>query len=410
MNENKRRLAAVMFTDIVGYSKLMNSDESKAMKLLNEHDKISEKCILKFNGRLIKKIGDANFVEFSSSLNAVKCSIYFQEILKERNKDLDLTDKIEMRIGIHVGDIIEKDDDIFGDGVNIASRIVSIAKSGEICISKEANASIQGQKHIRSASIGPHNLKNIVESWDVFRVFINDEEYSTWAEENYTKQKSFKQKASKLKKYLYFFIFILLLIVNIPLIGNAYSEYHKKKSIIQFSNQLELILSSTRLLNSLMYIKTNKKSIYLSIRQDFLFPIGRGNELKMEYDLDSNRVVRKDITNALTPIIEMINKFDGNIEIIANSDSDPMPRKWQKRYKTNAHLSGARSASVFQYFIDNGLDIQNIRIKNLLWGPHKPYEYIDSKKLLTREKILNSNSTKEKKTMNRRVDIHFYYN
>ena len=204
MSDTKRRLAAVMFTDIVGYSRLMNSDESKAMKLLDEHDKIAENCFKDYNGRLIKKIGDADFVEFSSALDAVKCAIKIQETLGQRNSSCENSfDEIHVRIGIHVGDIIEKGDDIFGDGVNIASRIVSVADGGEICISKEANASIQGQKEILSASIGSHNLKNIVESWDLYRIFVDKDDYSSWAEDNYSKQVSLREQASALKRYLY---------------------------------------------------------------------------------------------------------------------------------------------------------------------------------------------------------------
>jgi adenylate cyclase len=133
MPKTKRRLAAVMFTDIVDYSKLMNADESKAMELLNQHDKIAEDCFSDYNGKLIKKIGDADFIEFSSALDAVKCAINLQDRFKKRNQTTEnIFDEINIRIGIHVGDIIEKEDDIFGDGVNIASRIVSIANGGNL--------------------------------------------------------------------------------------------------------------------------------------------------------------------------------------------------------------------------------------------------------------------------------------
>ena len=221
----ERKLTAIMFTDIVGYSRLMNSDESKAMKLLDEHDKIAENCFKDYNGRLIKKIGDADFVEFSSALDAVNCAINLQDVLRQRNFSCENTfDEIHVRIGIHVGDIIEKGDDIFGDGVNIASRIVSVADGGEICISKEANASIQGQKEIISASIGSHNLKNIVESWDLYRIFVDKDDYTSWAEDNYSKQVSLKEKASALKRYIYAFIVLFVLTLNIPIIRYSYME------------------------------------------------------------------------------------------------------------------------------------------------------------------------------------------
>ena len=91
-----RRLAAIMFTDIVDYSRLMNQDETRAMKLLENYGSIGEQCFNKYNGRLIKKIGDADFVEFPSALDAVKCAIQLQKILKERNASL--TNKFDIRL------------------------------------------------------------------------------------------------------------------------------------------------------------------------------------------------------------------------------------------------------------------------------------------------------------------------
>ena len=409
MSDTKRRLAAVMFTDIVGYSRLMNSDESKAMKLLDEHDKIAEDCFKDYNGRLIKKIGDADFVEFSSALDAVKCAIKIQETLGQRNSSCENSfDEIHVRIGIHVGDIIEKGDDIFGDGVNIASRIVSVADGGEICISKEANASIQGQKEILSASIGSHNLKNIVESWDLYRIFVDKDDYSSWAEDNYSKQVSLREQASALKRYLYAFIILFVLIINIPIVRYSYSEWSNKSSIKELSQDLELILSSNRMLGELIFLKTKEKDIYLSISQDFLFPAGK-SILRTEYDKDSTEIVKKEINNALIPIIELMNKFDGNIEISSNSDSDQPPKQWRKRIPSNAHLSGARSASMLKYFIKSGLKVNDIKVKNLLWGSYKPYQYIDSETIPSEQEILDANSDYKKKAMNRRVDIHFYY-
>ena len=410
MRNTKRRLAAVMFTDIVGYSKLMNSDESKAMILLHEHDKIAEECFKHYNGRLIKKIGDADFVEFSSALNAVNCAIKFQKVLRERNSSCENTfDEIHVRIGIHVGDIIEKGNDIFGDGVNIASRIVSVADSGEICISKEANASIQGQKEIISASIGSHNLKNIIDSWDLYRVFVDKDDYTFWAEDNYSKQVFLREKATKLRRYIYGFIVLFLITVNIPIVRYSYFEWSNKSSIKQLSQDLELILSSNRMLGELMFLKIKEKNIYLSVSQDFLFYSGQST-LKMDYDKDSTKIVKEEINNALIPIIELMNKFDGNIEISSNSDNHQPPKQWRKRIPSNAHLSGARSASMLKYFIKNGLKVNEIKVKNLLWGSYKPYKFIDSDTFPTQQEVKDANSDSAQKKLNRRIDIHFYYN
>ena len=165
------------------------------------------------------------------------------------------------------------------------------------------------------------------------------------------------------------------------------------------------------MLDSLMFIKTGEKDIYISISQDFLFPPGR-TYLKTELNDDSMSVVKKDIRNALIPIIEMLNKFDGYIEIASSNDSDPLPKILSKRWKqtpSNEHISGARSASVFRYFMNNGLKISRVKLKNLLWGSYKPYKYINSKTIPSWEEILSANSTGEEKKMNRRFDVHFFY-
>ena len=413
MSDSKRKLAAIMFTDIVGYSKLMNEDESRAMQLLENYDNIGKKCFSALNGRLIKKIGDADFVEFPSALDAVNCAINLQKKLKKHNlSQRNSFDKIHIRIGIHVGDIIEKGDDIFGDGVNIASRIVSVANKGEIYISKEANASIQGQKNIISASIGSHSLKNIVEKWDLYKVFPDEEDYKSWAEVNYNKQIMFKEKAYQFKRYLYILLFFVILGINIPIIRYNYLEWKKKDSIKHFNDELHTILSSARLLDSLIFLKKYEKDIFLSIKQDFLFLPGR-TLLKTELNKDSMEVVKNEIKNVVIPVIEMMNKFDGYIEIASANDSDPLPKKWKsgkwKAIPSNEHISGARSASVFKYFIQNGLEINKIKLKNLLWGSYKPYSYINSDTIPTWDKILEANSSLYDKTMNRRFDIHFFY-
>ena len=170
-------------------------------------------------------------------------------------------------------------------------------------------------------------------------------------------------------------------------------------------------MSSARLLDSLIFLKKYDKDIFLSIKQDFLFLAGR-TLLKTELNKDSVKVVRNEIKNVVIPIIEMMNKFDGYIEIASANDSDPLPKKWAlgkwKMIPSNEHISGARSASVFKYFVQNGLEINKIKLKNLLWGSYKPYAYINSDTIPTWDKILEVNSTRYEKTMNRRFDIHFF--
>src|SRR6266567_9538917 len=118
-----RKLAAIMFTDMVGYTALSQHNEALALELLEEHRRILRSIFPRFNGREVKTIGDAFLVEFQSALEAAQCAIEIQRTLAKRNHDVPGERRIEIRIGIHIGDVVQRADrDVLGDGVNIASR------------------------------------------------------------------------------------------------------------------------------------------------------------------------------------------------------------------------------------------------------------------------------------------------
>src|SRR2546421_12612954 len=132
----QRKLAAIMFTDMVGYSALAQRNEALALELLEEHRSLLRALFPRFNGREVKTIGDAFLVEFHSALEAAQCAIEIQRTLFKRNHDVSAAKRIEVRIGIHIGDIVQRaDGDVLGDGVNIASRIEPLAGAKGICIS-----------------------------------------------------------------------------------------------------------------------------------------------------------------------------------------------------------------------------------------------------------------------------------
>src|SRR2546430_15722531 len=120
----QRKLAAIMFTDMVGYSTLAQCNEALALQLLEEHRSLLRALFPRFNGREVKTIGDAFLVEFHSALEAAQCAIEIQRTLAKRNHDVPAAKRIEVKIGIHIGDVVQRADrDVLGDGVNIASRI-----------------------------------------------------------------------------------------------------------------------------------------------------------------------------------------------------------------------------------------------------------------------------------------------
>ena len=168
-----RKLTAIMFTDIKGFSKKMAKNETIAFELLKTHDALLRVLAAKFDGRVIKSIGDSFMIDFASAVNAVRCAIEAQKRFSHFNKDKSELDKIEIRVGIHLGDVIIRDEDIIGDGVNIASRIEAMAGPNRIWISQDVYQQIRNKIEIRVFPLGPQQLKNIPEQVEVYEILID---------------------------------------------------------------------------------------------------------------------------------------------------------------------------------------------------------------------------------------------
>ncbi len=168
----QRRLAAIMFTDMVGYSALAQQNDALALELLEEHRQILRAIIARFRGHEIKTIGDAFMVEFSSALDAANCAIEIQRTMAKRNHDVPNERQIEIRIGIHIGDVVHRENDVYGDGVNIASRIQSLARPAGICISMDVERQIRNALEARFEKLAPTELKNIQLPMDLFRIVL----------------------------------------------------------------------------------------------------------------------------------------------------------------------------------------------------------------------------------------------
>ena len=161
-----------MFTDMVGYTALAQRNEALALELLEEHRRILRSIFPRFNGTEIKTIGDAFLVEFQSALEAAQCALEIQRTLAKRNPDVSSEHRIELRIGIHVGDIVHREGDVYGDGVNIASRIQPVAGIGGICISVDVERQIHHALEARFEKLAPTELKNISVPMDLFRIVL----------------------------------------------------------------------------------------------------------------------------------------------------------------------------------------------------------------------------------------------
>lgn len=166
-----RRLAAILAADVVGFSRLMGADEEETLTRLNTHRRdFLEPTVAEHNGRIVKRMGDGLLIEFSSAVDATRCAIKAQKGMAHRNADIPPDRRIEIRIGIHVGDIIIEEEDIFGDGVNIAARLEGIAEPGGICISTDTFRQVRGKVDAHFEDAGDQQLKHIEQPMKVYRI------------------------------------------------------------------------------------------------------------------------------------------------------------------------------------------------------------------------------------------------
>src|ERR1700688_2459507 len=168
----QRKLAAIMFTDMVGYSALAQRDDKLALELLEEHRQLLREIFPRFNGTEIKTIGDAFLIEFNSALEAAQCAIEIQRTLAKRNHDVTAERRIELKIGIHIGDVVHRGGDVYGDGVNIASRIEPLAGAGGICVSMDVERQIRNALEARLEKLAPTELKKISVTMELFRIVL----------------------------------------------------------------------------------------------------------------------------------------------------------------------------------------------------------------------------------------------
>ena len=170
MPQGQRRLAAIMFTDMVGYTALSQKDESFALQAVSRIKQVSLPAIQRHGGTLVKTMGDGFLVEFSSAIDAVLCGVELQRVVGELPSTAGSS--LRIRVGIHVGDVIHENGDVLGDAVNVASRIEPLAGPGEICVSGEVMRQVKSRLGYAMVSIGPQKLKYVEEPIEAFRVLL----------------------------------------------------------------------------------------------------------------------------------------------------------------------------------------------------------------------------------------------
>ena len=172
MSTGQRRLAAIMFTDIVGYSALTQRDEAAALAVLDRHNRTLRPVFREHRGREVKTVGDAFLVEFESALDAARCAVDVQRSLREMNATLPSAERIQVRVGVHVGDIVRADGDVLGDAVNIASRVEALAAPGGICVTQQVVDQVQNKLPHPIVRLPPAELKNIRTPVTVYRIVL----------------------------------------------------------------------------------------------------------------------------------------------------------------------------------------------------------------------------------------------
>ena len=165
-----RKLAAILVSDVAGYSRLAGADEDRTLaRLRTLRSDLIDPIISVHHGRVVKRTGDGSIIEFRSVVDAVRCAVEVQTAMIERNAGVPPEKRIEFRVGVHLGDVVEESDgDLMGDGVNIAARLEGIAKPGAICLSEDASRQVKGRLDLKVSDVGLTHLKNIAEPVRVY--------------------------------------------------------------------------------------------------------------------------------------------------------------------------------------------------------------------------------------------------
>jgi TolB-like protein/Tfp pilus assembly protein PilF len=181
-----RRLAAIMFTDIVGYTRLMGNDEQKAFEILQHNRQIQFPVIAEFHGKMIKELGDGVLASFETVTDAVNAAMKIQEACRQ-------VGQFQLRIGIHIGEVVFENNDVFGDGVNVASRIQAVAKPGSVFVSEPVRYNISNKRGLSTRFVDRVNLKNVADAMSIYEVVVSDaasEDTGKYPKEPFLSEKS----------------------------------------------------------------------------------------------------------------------------------------------------------------------------------------------------------------------------
>jgi len=231
-----RKLRAILSADVKGYSLLMADDEVHTIETLKKYRNLMSDLITQCSGRVVDNPGDNLLAEFSSAVDAVECAVEIQKKLKKENARFIEARRLDFRIGINIGDIIQEDDRIYGEGINVAARVEGLAEAGGICISRSAYDQVKRKLDLGFDYIGQHDAKNITEPIRVYKV-LQDEPHAG-------KLITQKNKASKLKWF--FLTFVAFIVISVGILGGLYWNYLYLPSPINIDPEDEMAFDLPR--------------------------------------------------------------------------------------------------------------------------------------------------------------------
>ena len=176
----ERKLAAILCADVYGYSRLMGEDEEATLRTLTSHRKLIDSSIEQHHGRFVNSAGDSVLAEFASIVEAMNCAVEVQTSLKAANANLLPSRRMEFRIGVNLGDVMVEGEQIYGDGVNVAARLESLADPGGICISGTVHDQVRYKLALAYEDIGEQTVKNIAHPVRVWRVRLDGDGAARW--------------------------------------------------------------------------------------------------------------------------------------------------------------------------------------------------------------------------------------
>jgi adenylate cyclase len=335
----QRKLAAIMFTDISGYSAMMAKDEKQAMEILRKNRSIHKSAITRFNGQYIKEIGDGTLAIFQSSLDAVNCAF---RILKSCCKESNLA----VRIGIHIGDIVFKDGDVFGDGVNIASRIEAVGLSGGIYISERVYEDIKNKAGIRAEFHDQKLLKNIPDPVNIYQIMCADsktaEKVSARTGIRIRKSESITGKHGVIWKYALPFMVLLSIAAFI-----FYPKVFKEDRLEMFRKEGHISVAVMPFQN--LTLDSEKNFWQLMIQDNLINSLSNSRDLKVRQSESILNVLQNDDNAAYASINpslarQVSRKLNADVFVFGSI------KQIGEIIRLNANLVDAETEEVFKSF------------------------------------------------------------